>query len=71
MDCSTETVAQSICSVLEPQIAYFDRDENSTGHLTALVADLAQKINGLMGVTQGTIVQSFCESRLPGIPLTE
>ncbi|GAA5829569.1 hypothetical protein JCM3766R1_001228 [Sporobolomyces carnicolor] len=46
-------------AILRQDIAYFDRDENSTGHLTALVADLAQKINGLMGVTQGTIVQSF------------
>ncbi|GAA5911249.1 ABC transporter ATP-binding protein [Sporobolomyces salmoneus] len=45
-------------AILRQDIAYFDRDENSTGHLTALVADLAQKINGLMGVTQGTIVQS-------------
>ncbi|GAA5960034.1 hypothetical protein JCM3765_006142 [Sporobolomyces pararoseus] len=46
-------------AILRQDIAYFDRDENSTGHLTAQVADLAQKINGLMGVTQGTIVQSF------------
>ncbi|CEQ39138.1 SPOSA6832_00638 [Sporobolomyces salmonicolor] len=43
-------------SILRQDIAYFDRDENSTGHLTATTSDLAQKILGLMGVTQGTIV---------------
>ncbi|GAA5918154.1 hypothetical protein JCM1841_005277 [Sporobolomyces salmonicolor] len=46
-------------SILRQDIAYFDRDENSTGHLTATTSDLAQKILGLMGVTQGTIVQSI------------
>ncbi|GAA5912585.1 hypothetical protein JCM5296_000742 [Sporobolomyces johnsonii] len=45
-------------SIMRQDIAYFDRDENSTGHLTAMISDLAQKILGLMGVTQGTIVQS-------------
>ncbi|GAA6062061.1 hypothetical protein JCM10212_003559 [Sporobolomyces blumeae] len=45
-------------AILRQDIAYFDRDENSTGHLTATVADIAQKVQGLMGVTQGTIVQS-------------
>lgn len=33
------------------QIAFFDIDKNSTGHLTAEVTDLAVKVAGLFGIT--------------------
>ena len=45
-----------------PQIAFFDKDENSTGHLTSSVSDWAQKVQGLLGITSGVIIQSICES---------
>ncbi|KAI5480306.1 ATP-binding cassette, subfamily B (MDR/TAP), member 1 [Pseudohyphozyma bogoriensis] len=45
-------------AILRQDIAYFDRDENSTGHLTSAISDWAQKINGLFGVTMGVIIQS-------------
>ncbi|KZV69067.1 P-loop containing nucleoside triphosphate hydrolase protein [Peniophora sp. CONT] len=45
-------------SVLRQDIEYFDRDENSTGALVSKMSDGPQKVNGLMGITLGTIVQS-------------
>ncbi|KAL8277932.1 hypothetical protein RQP46_009751 [Phenoliferia psychrophenolica] len=45
-------------AILRQDIAFFDKEENSTGHLTASVADWAQRINGLMGITLGVILQS-------------
>jgi ATP-binding cassette subfamily B (MDR/TAP) protein 1 len=47
------------------QIAFFDREENSTGHLTSSIADWAQKIQGLFGITLGVIIQSICASLFP------
>lgn len=41
------------------QIAFFDEDRNSTGHLTATISDWAQKVTGLFGVTAGVIIQSL------------
>ncbi|KAF9221679.1 P-loop containing nucleoside triphosphate hydrolase protein [Gyrodon lividus] len=46
-------------SILKQDIEYFDRDENSTGALTANLSENPQKINGLAGVTLGTIVQAI------------
>ncbi|KAM0748317.1 P-loop containing nucleoside triphosphate hydrolase protein [Meredithblackwellia eburnea MCA 4105] len=45
-------------AILRQDIAFFDREENSTGHLTSSVADWAQRIAGLMGITAGVILQS-------------
>ncbi|KAM0748705.1 P-loop containing nucleoside triphosphate hydrolase protein [Meredithblackwellia eburnea MCA 4105] len=45
-------------AILRKDVAFFDRDENSTGHLTSSVTEWAQKISGLMGVTAGVILQS-------------
>ena len=49
---------KTFSSYLRQDIAFFDKDENSTGHLTNTIADWAQKINGLYGVTAGVIIQS-------------
>ncbi|BGP31976.1 hypothetical protein JCM10296v2_003755 [Rhodotorula toruloides] len=49
---------QTFSAELRQDIAYFDRDENSTGKLTNQISDLATKIFGLFGVTQGVIIQS-------------
>ncbi|GAA5824101.1 hypothetical protein JCM11251_001522 [Rhodosporidiobolus azoricus] len=46
-------------SILRQDIAFFDRDENSTGHLTNLISDWATRIFGLAGPTAGVIIQSF------------
>ncbi|KAF8833200.1 hypothetical protein BDN67DRAFT_1017833 [Paxillus ammoniavirescens] len=50
--------ALSFRAILRQDIEFFDRDENSTGTLTANLSENPQKINGLAGVTLGTIVQS-------------
>jgi ATP-binding cassette subfamily B (MDR/TAP) protein 1 len=39
--------------ILRMDIAFFDEDKNSTGHLTACLSDWATKIFGLFGQTQG------------------
>ncbi|PWN22410.1 putative Leptomycin B resistance protein pmd1 [Microstroma glucosiphilum] len=44
---------------LRADCAFFDQDDVSSGSLTNSLADNAQKINGLVGVTLGTIVQSL------------
>ncbi|TNY20501.1 P-loop containing nucleoside triphosphate hydrolase protein [Rhodotorula diobovata] len=46
-------------STLRQDIAFFDRDENSTGTLTNSITDRATKIFGLFGQTQGVIIQSL------------
>ncbi|KAJ2926584.1 hypothetical protein H1R20_g10519, partial [Candolleomyces eurysporus] len=46
-------------AILRQDIEFFDRDENSTGALTAKLSDNPQKINGLAGVTLGAIVQAI------------
>lgn len=45
--------------ILRQDIAFFDEDKNSTGALTSKLADQPQKVQGLAGVTLGTIVQSI------------
>ncbi|KIJ17535.1 hypothetical protein PAXINDRAFT_167550 [Paxillus involutus ATCC 200175] len=51
--------ALSFRAILRQDIEFFDRDENSTGTLIANLSQNPQKINGLAGVTLGTIVQSM------------
>ncbi|KAK4053219.1 hypothetical protein OIO90_003993 [Microbotryomycetes sp. JL221] len=46
-------------AILRQDISFFDKDENSTGHLTSTISDWAQKIQGLLGVTAGVIIQSI------------
>lgn len=46
-------------AVLRQDIAFFDKDENSTGSLTSGLSDNPQKVNGLAGITLGAIVQSI------------
>ncbi|GAA6027193.1 hypothetical protein JCM8097_002472 [Rhodosporidiobolus ruineniae] len=46
-------------SILRQDIAYFDKDENSTGHLVANISDWPTKVFGLFGQTQGVIIQSI------------
>ncbi|KAF9242531.1 P-loop containing nucleoside triphosphate hydrolase protein [Melanogaster broomeanus] len=46
-------------SILRQDIEFFDKDENSTGSLTANLSDNPQKINGLAGVTLGAIIQAI------------
>ncbi|KAK4052730.1 hypothetical protein OIV83_002017 [Microbotryomycetes sp. JL201] len=50
---------QTFAATLRQDISYFDRDENSTGHLTSRVTDLAQKVNSLLGITGAIIVQNI------------
>ncbi|GAA5911509.1 hypothetical protein JCM6882_000522 [Rhodosporidiobolus microsporus] len=45
-------------SLLRQDMAYFDRDENSTGRLTSAVSSWPEQINGIMGPTAGLVFQS-------------
>jgi ATP-binding cassette subfamily B (MDR/TAP) protein 1 len=58
----------SFKAVLRQDIQYFDRDENSTGALVSNLSDGPKKVNGLAGVTLGTIVES-CSTLVVGIVL--
>ncbi|KAF8957254.1 P-loop containing nucleoside triphosphate hydrolase protein [Flammula alnicola] len=49
----------SFKAILRQDIEFFDKDENSTGALTADLSDNPQKVNGLAGITLGAIVQSI------------
>lgn len=49
----------SFRAVLRQDIAFFDKDENSSGGLTSNLSENPQKVNGLAGITLGAIVQSF------------
>ncbi|KAF8158097.1 P-loop containing nucleoside triphosphate hydrolase protein [Crassisporium funariophilum] len=49
----------SFKAILRQDIEFFDRDDNSTGTLTAQLSDNPQKVNGLAGITLGAIVQSI------------
>ncbi|KAF8652628.1 hypothetical protein AX16_004289 [Volvariella volvacea WC 439] len=49
----------SFKSILRQDIEFFDREDNSTGALTANLSENPQKVNGIAGVTLGTIVQSI------------
>ncbi|KAG2039964.1 P-loop containing nucleoside triphosphate hydrolase protein [Suillus americanus] len=51
--------SMSFKAILRQDIEYFDDEKNSTGALTSRLGDNPQKINGLAGVTLGTIVQSI------------
>ncbi|GAA5824122.1 hypothetical protein JCM11251_001529 [Rhodosporidiobolus azoricus] len=44
--------------LLRQDISYFDREENSTGHLTSAVSNWPEKINSLLGPTAGLVFQS-------------
>lgn len=46
-------------AVLRHDIEWFDEEENSTGGVTSNLSDQPQKVQGLMGVTLGSIVQSI------------
>lgn len=47
----------SFKAILRQDIEYFDNDENRTGTLTSSLSENSQRINGLAGVTLGTIIQ--------------
>ncbi|KAG1825478.1 P-loop containing nucleoside triphosphate hydrolase protein [Suillus subaureus] len=49
----------SFKAILRQDIEYFDNDKNSTGALTSSLSENPQRINGLAGITLGTIVQSI------------
>ncbi|KAG2008663.1 multidrug resistance protein 1 [Coprinopsis cinerea AmutBmut pab1-1] len=49
----------SFKAILRQDIEFFDKDENSTGTLTANLSENPQKVYGLAGITLGAIVQSF------------
>ncbi|KAG1732478.1 P-loop containing nucleoside triphosphate hydrolase protein [Suillus lakei] len=51
--------SMSFKAILRQDIEYFDNDKNSTGALTSNLSENPQKINGLAGVTLGTIIQSI------------
>ncbi|KAF8957257.1 multidrug resistance protein 1 [Flammula alnicola] len=48
----------SFKAILRQDIEFFDKDDNSTGALTAELSDNPQKVNGLAGITLGAIIQS-------------
>ncbi|RXK41700.1 ATP-binding cassette, subfamily B (MDR/TAP), member 1 [Tremella mesenterica] len=52
-------------SVLKHDIDWFDEEKNTTGSVTADLADNPQKVQGLFGPTLGTIIQS-CATLLGG-----
>ncbi|KAJ8580470.1 P-loop containing nucleoside triphosphate hydrolase protein [Rhizopogon salebrosus TDB-379] len=49
----------SFKAILRQDIEYFDNDKNSTGALTSNLSENPQKVNGLVGITLGTIIQSI------------
>jgi ATP-binding cassette subfamily B (MDR/TAP) protein 1 len=62
--CSAEILTarlrfMSLESMLRQEIGWFDRDENSTGILTSRLSKEAQDIQGLSGITLGTILQTI------------
>ncbi|KXN72414.1 P-loop containing nucleoside triphosphate hydrolase protein [Conidiobolus coronatus NRRL 28638] len=61
--CSAEILTarlryMSFESMLKQEIGWFDKDENSTGVLTSRLSKEAQDIQGLSGITLGTILQT-------------
>ncbi|OCF33614.1 ATP-binding cassette, subfamily B (MDR/TAP), member 1 [Kwoniella heveanensis BCC8398] len=58
-DLNAKLRKESFRSVLKHDISWFDKDENSTGAVTSNLADQPQKVQGLFGVTLGTIIQSI------------
>ncbi|TIC60621.1 P-loop containing nucleoside triphosphate hydrolase protein, partial [Wallemia mellicola] len=59
---------KSFKKLLRSDLEYFDQEENSTGVLTSQLADNSQKVQGLAGVTAGTIIQS-CSTLIVGIAI--
>ncbi|KAG1908571.1 P-loop containing nucleoside triphosphate hydrolase protein [Suillus fuscotomentosus] len=51
--------SMSFKAILRQDIEYFDNDKNSTGTLTSNLSENPQRINGLAGITLGTIIQSI------------
>ncbi|KIK49186.1 hypothetical protein CY34DRAFT_797578 [Suillus luteus UH-Slu-Lm8-n1] len=51
--------SMSFKAILRQDIEYFDNEKNSTGALTSSLSENPQKVNGLAGVTLGTIIQSI------------
>lgn len=49
----------SLFAYLRADVSYHDQDAHSSGALSNSLADNSQKINGLVGVTLGTIIQSI------------
>nr|CDI56568.1 uncharacterized protein BN887_02363 [Melanopsichium pennsylvanicum 4] len=49
----------SLLAYLRADVSYHDQDAHSSGALSNSLADNSQKINGLVGVTLGTIIQSI------------
>ncbi|PPQ83491.1 hypothetical protein CVT25_006981 [Psilocybe cyanescens] len=49
----------SFKAILRQDIAFFDKDENSTGSLVGQLSDNPQKVEGLAGITLGAFVQTF------------
>ncbi|KAK9463541.1 P-loop containing nucleoside triphosphate hydrolase protein [Lipomyces oligophaga] len=49
---------QSFRQILRQDVAYFDRDENTTGALTSTLSKDAQSVEGLSGATLGQILNS-------------
>ncbi|KAK9494809.1 P-loop containing nucleoside triphosphate hydrolase protein [Lipomyces doorenjongii] len=50
---------QSFRQMLRQDIAYFDREENTTGSLTSTLSKDAQSVEGLSGATLGQILNSM------------
>uniref|UniRef100_A0A8H7Y479 P-loop containing nucleoside triphosphate hydrolase protein n=1 Tax=Psilocybe cubensis TaxID=181762 RepID=A0A8H7Y479_PSICU len=55
----------SFKAMLRQDIAFFDKDENSTGSLTSQLSDNPQKVDGLAGITLGALVQA-CATLIAG-----
>lgn len=49
----------SLIAYLRADVSYHDEEGHSSGALTNSLADNAQKVNGLVGMTLGTIIQSI------------
>ncbi|KAG2126824.1 ste6-like protein [Suillus clintonianus] len=51
--------SMSFKAILRQDIEYFDNEKNSTGALTSSLSTNPQKVNGLAGISLGTIIQSI------------
>jgi ATP-binding cassette subfamily B (MDR/TAP) protein 1 len=51
--------SMSFKAILRQDIEYFDNEKNNTGALTSNLSENPQRVNGLAGITLGTIVQSI------------
>ncbi|KAF9477698.1 multidrug resistance protein 1 [Pholiota conissans] len=56
----------SFKSILRQDIEFFDQERNSTGSLTSGLSSNTQKVNGLAGITLGSIIQS-CTTIIAGM----